>query len=55
MLHSEFFLKRMSKSGPRPSGADQIKQGSRKLSLDGRRPKQEFEACRSGYGKSLYA
>lgn len=40
MLHSEFFMKRMS------GLKRQIKQGSRKRSLDGRRPKQEFEACR---------
>ena len=40
MLHSEFFMKRMS------GLKRQIKNGSRKLSLDGRSPKEEFEACR---------
>lgn len=40
MLHSEFFMKRMS------GLKRQIKNGSRKLSLDGLKPKEEFEACR---------
>ena len=40
MLHSEFFMKRMS------GLKRQIKNRSRKLSLDGRTPKAEFQACR---------
>ena len=40
MLHAEFFMKRMS------GLKRQIKQGSRKLSLDGRTPREEFDACR---------
>ncbi len=40
MLHSEFFMKRMS------GLKRQIKNGSLKLSLDGRNPREEFEACR---------
>ena len=40
MLHAEFFMKRMS------GLKRQIKQGSRKLSLDGRTPREEFDVCR---------
>lgn len=40
MLHDEFFMKRMS------GLKRQIAKGSRKLSLDGRVPEEEFAACR---------
>jgi polyphosphate kinase len=40
MLHDEFFMKRMS------GLKRQIKRGSKKLSLDGLEPHQEFRACR---------
>jgi polyphosphate kinase len=40
MLHDEFFMKRMS------GLKRQIKKGTRKLSLDGRQPQEEFAACR---------
>ena len=40
MLHAEFFMKRMS------GLKRKIKQGSRKLSLDGLTPRGEFDACR---------
>ncbi len=41
MLHDEFFMKRMS------GLKRQIKNGVKKLSLDGRTPQQEFDACRA--------
>jgi len=40
MLHDEFFMKRMS------GLKRQIRKGSKKLSLDGMTPNDEFEACR---------
>ena len=40
MLHNEFFMKRMS------GLKRQIAKGSVKLSLDGRQPREEFDACR---------
>ena len=40
MLHDEFFMKRIS------GLKRQMKERSNKLSLDGRRPAEEFEACR---------
>jgi polyphosphate kinase len=40
MLHDEFFMKRMS------GLKRQIQKGSKKASLDGRLPQQEFAACR---------
>jgi polyphosphate kinase len=40
MLHDEFFMKRIS------GLKRQITAGSAKLSIDGRRPQEEFDACR---------
>ncbi len=40
MLHDEFFMKRVS------GLKRQMQKGSTKLSLDGRQPAEEFEACR---------
>ncbi len=47
MLHDEFFMKRMS------GLKRQIKRGSRKVSLDGRRPAEEFAACREELAKQV--
>jgi len=41
MLHDEFFMKRMS------GLKRQIRNGVQKLSLEGRTPREEFEACRA--------
>lgn len=40
MLHDEFFMKRMS------GLKRQIQRGVKKISIDGRSPQEEFEACR---------
>src|SRR4030042_1517767 len=41
MLHDEFFMKRIS------GLKRQIRNGVQKLSLDGRTPREEYDACRA--------